>query len=119
MSPQLRCYNCGAALDALTLPLSRRDMCPSCSVHVHVCRMCRHFDPQVTRQCREDDAEEVLDKKKVNFCEWFLPSPDAWDGTGDRREARARAELEALFGGDGDAGAPSDESVSEAEKLFR
>ena len=118
MTIDMRCYNCGESLVALSLPISRRDMCPSCSVHLHACRMCTQFDPRVTGQCREEEAEEVLDKRKVNFCEWFQPSEQAWDGSSRTGEQRARAELDALFG-DADRPAGDDDALTEAEKLFR
>lgn len=122
MTSDIRCYNCGHSLAALTLPLSRRDLCPGCSVHVHACRMCIHYDPQVLGQCREEEAEEVLDKRKVNFCEWFGPSTSAWDGQGSPDAARARANLDALFG-DGPAeegtDASDDDPLRAAEDLFK
>ncbi len=118
MSAEIVCYNCGASLAALTLPLSRRDLCPSCSVHVHVCRMCENFDPAVVGQCREDDAEDVLEKDKVNYCDWFVPAPGAYDA--DRRggQLAALADAEALFGDDGNGAADKDDPLSDAEKLF-
>ena len=81
--------------------------------------MCRHFDPAAVHQCLEDDAEEVGDKERVNFCEWFVPSETAFDPAGKAAADRARASLDALFG-DGDAPADAaDSALSEAEKLFR
>ena len=74
MTDELHCWRCGAVLRALSLPLSRLDECPDCSMHLHVCRMCTHFDPGVARQCREDDAEEVRDKERDNLCDYFVPS---------------------------------------------
>ena len=53
MAEELICYRCGASLESLSLPLSRQDECPSCTVYVHVCRMCKYYDPQVPKQCRE------------------------------------------------------------------
>ena len=79
MSDKLSCFRCGASLDQLSLPIGRRDECPECAIHLHVCRMCVYFDDQVPKQCREDDADEVFEKEKVNFCEWYKPSPDAFD----------------------------------------
>ena len=119
MSETLSCYRCGASLARLSLPLSRRDECPECSAHLHVCRMCRFFDVNVPKQCREDDAEEVIDKEKVNFCEWFVPSPDAFDPVRAGKAARARSELEALFGDEPAASEGPDELTSRAEDLFK
>ena len=119
MSHNIACFRCGASLASLSLPLSQRDECPDCSAHLHVCRMCRHFDPAAVNQCLEDDAEEVREKERVNFCEWFVPAEDAF-GADARAEAdRARQSLDALFG-DGDGPAEdADAALSEAEKLFR
>lgn len=98
MSNNLACYRCGADLAPLSLPLSRRDQCPACSADLHVCKMCISFDANVPRQCREDGAEDVKEKERPNFCDWFKPSPNAFDP--DRKSASdaAAAALEALFG---------------------
>jgi hypothetical protein len=122
-SAPLHCHRCGSPLDALTLPLSRLDTCPSCNVELHVCRMCRHFAPAKPDACDEDEAPEVRNKTVANFCDWFEPDPDAWDGRENRLDVRARAQLDALFG-DGDAPAAeptetTEASLAEAEKLFR
>jgi hypothetical protein len=93
----LSCYRCGASLVALTLPLARLDECPECRSQLHVCRMCINYDPRRPTGCREDDAIEVRDKKAANFCDYFKPNPDAYDGGDLTREQRARAELDALF----------------------
>lgn len=117
-----RCYRCGESLDALTLPFSRRDECPSCTAHVHVCRMCVYFDPAVPKQCREDDAEEVTEKERVNFCEWFKPAADAFDPVRARKAAKAQSALAALFGGDDqsvDGPLDDDDPLKQAEDLFR
>ena len=119
MSHAIACYRCGASLAALTLPISRQDACPDCSVHLHVCRMCVHFDTDVPGQCREDDAEEVFEKEKLNFCEWFAPSENAFDPAHKAEADRAREALDALFGDNDGPGESPDESLSEAEKLFK
>lgn len=81
--------------------------------------MCRFFDPAVPKQCREDDAEEVADKDKVNFCEWFRPSADAFDPVRARQAARAEAELAGLFGDGGAKPAAGDPHLDRAEDLFK
>ncbi len=88
MSHSISCFRCGASLAAMSLPLSRQDECPECSVYLHVCRMCKDFDPSVPRQCREDGAEDVTEKDRVNFCDWFSPSEAAFDPAGRLRQTR-------------------------------
>ena len=119
MAETLCCYRCGASLGRLSLPLSRRDECPDCSASLHVCRMCRFFDPAVPKQCLEDDAEEVGDKEKTNFCEWFAPSATAFDPARARAAARAEASLAALFGDEAPGEAGGDELTRAAEDLFK
>ena len=105
IAEDLYCFRCGESLGGLTPPISRQDACPSCGCHLHVCRMCVDFDPDVPAQCREDDAEEVFDKEKSNFCDWFKPSPDAFDAKSKRADDTSRTAAEALFGGEVNADA--------------
>jgi hypothetical protein len=102
VSHNIVCYRCGESLAVLSLPLSRRDQCPQCSADVHVCKMCRHFDARVTRQCREDGAEDVTEKERPNFCDWFVPRDYAFDPDRRSESDAAKAALDALFGGPDD-----------------
>ena len=120
----MRCYQCGASLAALTLPISRRDMCPQCAVHLHACRQCAEYDPTVLGQCREEGAEDVKDKVHVNFCEWFHPNPDAFDAAARGEQVRAADALADLFGEDSadDRGGSGEQPASvaqAAEDLFK
>ena len=119
MSHNIACFRCGASLAALSLPLSRQDSCPECSVHLHVCRMCTQFDPSVPGQCREDDAEEVFEKERLNFCEWFVPSETAFDPVAKAEADKAKQSLDALFGDAEPERDEDDPAQSEAEKLFK
>ncbi|HJP38582.1 MAG: hypothetical protein QF483_05190 [Gammaproteobacteria bacterium] len=118
---ELCCYRCGASIEALSLPLSRLDECPSCSVYLHCCRMCRYYDPAVTEQCIEDDAEEVREKANSNFCDYFKPGFDRFDPAPVAAEGRAKNTLDALFGdADSDADEPGGpDAAGDAEDLFR
>jgi len=119
MSEIISCFRCGESLEKLSLPLSRRDECPSCMVNVHVCRMCIYFDTNVPRQCLEDGAEEVLDKVKVNFCDWFKPSTTAFDPVMSARESQAKASLASLFSDEPAATNEVDSTTTSAEDLFK
>jgi len=119
MSTELSCYRCGASLAELTLPIARADECPACSVSLHVCRMCGFFDPEVPKQCTEDDAEEVFEKQRANFCEWYKPCASAFDPTEVVAENRAHSELASLFGKEEFVQADGDELLGDAEDLFK
>lgn len=99
MTHNIACFRCGASLSQLSLPLTRRDQCPQCSIDLHVCRMCVHFDPAAPSQCVEDDAEDVKEKELANFCEWYIPSETAFEPEGKSAADAALQDLEALFSG--------------------
>ena len=119
MSDTLYCFRCGDSLAALTPPISRQDVCPACSNYLHVCRMCIYFDTNVATQCREDDAEEVFDKQIANYCDWYQPSPNAFNPAGKRADDKARGAADALFSDKAADVADADTQTSAAEDLFR
>ena len=119
MSESLSCFRCGTSLDQLSLPLSRRDECPKCSIHLHVCMMCRFFDAQAPKQCREDDAEEVFEKEKANFCEWFKPSAKAFDPVRGQEAADAESTLATLFSDEPESKSAAEDPLKDAEDLFK
>ena len=129
MSESLACFRCGHSLDSLPLPLGRRDECPGCTAELHVCRMCQMYDPREPNQCAEEDALEVNEKERANFCDYFKPSPSAFSPEFMEAQGKATSELAQLFGDDASAspdedsgsGGPSesDEALSRAEDLFK
>lgn len=81
--------------------------------------MCDFYDANVPKQCREDDAEEVFDKEKFNYCEWFKPGHDLFDATRAKEETEAKDALASLFG-DGETSKPGqDDLKSKVDDLFK
>lgn len=96
MNPgELCCWRCGANLKAVPLPYGRRSECPACHAELHACRMCRHYAPGKAKQCLEPMAEEVKDKTRGNFCDWFQPAPPSAKPASGQA---GRAALDDLFG---------------------
>ena len=95
----LVCWSCGASIADLSLPLSRFDECRACRAALHACRLCEFYKTTVAKQCREPIAEEVKDKERANFCDYFKPRAGAFVAGKEAEQDRARAALEALFGG--------------------
>jgi hypothetical protein len=119
----LVCWKCGASLADYTLPLRRLEECRKCGAELHVCKLCEWYSTTVAKHCREPVAEEVKDKERANFCDYFKPKEDAYRAADVDASAKAKAELEALFGG-GSKQASSEPSAAERarqelESLFK
>jgi hypothetical protein len=129
MTKRLVCWNCGASLKSVPLPISRLARCLACRTDLHVCRLCRSYNPRVSGYCGHDLAEPARDPECANFCQYFKPKPGAYVAREYQEAETARTQLEALFGDSetqdsnaprGEAEAPStaDRAREELEKLF-
>jgi hypothetical protein len=98
MAHDIQCWKCGASLAHLALPFGRTERCKACDADLHVCKLCREFDPRCLQQCREQMVEEVRDKERANFCDHYKPMPGAWKGGSSAAADAAKSELEKLFG---------------------
>jgi len=85
-------------------PLRHRDECPACGADLHVCRMCEFYDRSVAKSCREPVAEEVTDKERAQFCDYFRAQTGVLAAGGVSEAERARSQLEAMFGIESNAG---------------
>jgi hypothetical protein len=90
-----RCVFCGAEVEIIDRKVGRMDECPSCKRDLHACIQCRFYDRSYHNQCRENQAGQVADKEKSNFCEFFEFGRDS---EGERRAVDdARHKLKDLF----------------------
>jgi hypothetical protein len=94
----LVCWKCGNSLAALSLPLLRLDECKQCGAQLHACKLCEWYDVRVAKHCRETIAEEVRDKERANFCDYFKAKENAWSGQAASAADTAKAKLDELFG---------------------
>ena len=115
-----RCWRCGTQLTEDLLPVRRAELCPACNADLHVCKMCGFFNPSVADACEETIATAVSNKERSNYCEYFKPSARAYKGAPDAAAARARSELEQLFGGQASSASSTDGAPkqSDLEGLF-
>jgi hypothetical protein len=121
MAHDLVCWKCGASLAELTLPLRRLEECRQCHAELHVCRMCEWYSIAVAKHCREPVAEEVKDKERANFCDYFKPRANAYQPPSSEA-GKARSDLEALFGGSQPATPQPDAAAAaraQLDDLFR
>lgn len=74
------CYSCKKQLDfEARVKISRQEECVHCKVKLHCCKMCNFYSTLVYNECREPNAERMLDKERANFCDYFElnRNPDA------------------------------------------
>ncbi|MFC1681527.1 hypothetical protein ACFL1S_07065 [Pseudomonadota bacterium] len=118
--PDLVCWKCGTSLAALSLPLRRLEVCAECDSELHVCRLCRFYDPNAIDQCVEEDTEEVRDKERANFCDYFKPGAGAYQMPDTSRTEASKSALSALFGDslESDAAESSGSTKKNIEDLF-
>jgi hypothetical protein len=88
------CWHCGNTLGALDY--GREDVCPKCGWNTKVCRNCEFYERGAHNDCRESQAERVVDKERSNFCDYFRPRGGP-GGNAPGRDALKSA-AEALFG---------------------
>lgn len=90
------CHHCKKEIPVLDR-VGRRDTCPHCGRDAHVCLNCDHYDPKSYNECRENQADRVLDKDRSNFCDYFSFAKGGQSGSGSDPQAEAKKKLEALF----------------------
>lgn len=91
----MNCFHCARDLTTRER-VGFRDRCPACDRPVHACLNCDFYDPAYNNQCRETQADRVVDKDRANFCEYFAQRRSGVAKTA-ARAGDARANLDALF----------------------
>ena len=89
------CWNCNNKLESTDY--GRQETCPNCGKDSRVCYNCSFHDKAYNNECREPQADRVVDKDRSNFCDFFNPK------TGDNLNP----------------GKTKDKLTSAAEELFK
>ena len=91
-----RCCACRTELQ-LRLPVGRREVCPGCGADLHCCRNCTFFAPGTYNDCRETQAERVMEKERGNFCDFFRFREAGTPPGNQEAKPPAASRLDALF----------------------
>ena len=67
MKKYLNCHYCKQDIEVSP----KIDCCPSCGSSLHSCFNCEHYDEKTANQCKEPNAELVINKEKENACPFF------------------------------------------------
>jgi len=90
------CYKCKKEL-RIDKIVGRKDACFFCLADLRCCLNCRHYDQSLYNQCRESQADRVLDKERSNFCDLFSFNESRPDVKTKEGKETTRDNLEALF----------------------
>jgi rRNA maturation protein Nop10 len=91
-----RCHRCHSEILIDGEP-GRREACPTCGADLHCCLNCRFYSPDAYNQCRETQAERVLEKDRSNFCGFFVFGDSRQDSPTVIPGQTAKKRLEDLF----------------------
>lgn len=94
----LVCWRCGASLEDIPTPFARLAQCKSCGADLHVCRLCKFYNPNHFEKCDHELAEPAREVDVANFCHYFRPVVNAYHAEENSRADAAMAQLKALFG---------------------
>lgn len=100
MTGQLVCWRCGEALKEIPKPIPRLYQCRQCEADLHVCLMCRYYNPRYSSKCEHEMAEPAREVDLANFCHYLKLKPDAFVEKDYDQNKQAEAKLKALFGGE-------------------
>ncbi|WP_206611132.1 hypothetical protein [Halobacteriovorax sp. HLS] len=69
----LICHACEKVLNLeQNAKIMRSDECPHCYANIHCCKMCDFYDKTAYNECRESNADRLVDKEMANFCDYFI-----------------------------------------------
>lgn len=88
------CHRCKKEIPADVF-VGRQVSCPACGNDLHVCLNCVFYEPGAYNDCRERQAERVLDKDRSNFCDYFRFRNGS--GKSGKIPDDPKTKLEALF----------------------
>ena len=93
------CFHCGTDFPE-KLEIFRSTTCLSCGKDAKVCLNCKFYSKNSHWECRETVSEQVKEKDRSNFCEYFKLNPLGKGGTGVSKADSARNQFNSLFGDD-------------------
>jgi hypothetical protein len=91
-----RCHACLKGLEIMP-PVGRREGCPFCGSDLHCCLNCAFHKKGAYNECREPQAERVIEKGRSNFCDFFIFRDAETDGKGKDSGESAKTKMESLF----------------------
>jgi len=91
-----KCRACLKGLEIKTA-VGRREICPFCGSDLHCCLNCVHYNIGAYNDCREPQAERVIEKDRSNFCDFFAFRDAEMGEKGKDSGVSAKTKIDSLF----------------------
>jgi hypothetical protein len=91
-----RCHACLKGLE-IKIPVGRRENCPFCGSDLHCCLNCVFYEMGTYNDCRETQAERVIEKNRSNFCDYFIFRDAETDSREKNPGESVKTKMESLF----------------------
>lgn len=75
--------------------VGRHEECPLCKRSLRCCKMCSFYDRHAYNECKEPNAERIIEKERANFCSYFTLSCSTNNNSSSQSDLLAAAN--ALF----------------------
>jgi len=108
------CWSCSEELEQADF--TRAAVCPSCGRDTRVCKACVFYDPKYNNECRENQADRIVEKEKSNFCDYFKAAKREKILDDKNRKLEAAAQL---FGETASQDNEKNDPKAAAEALFK
>lgn len=93
----MQCYFCHKNVEVIDR-IGREERCSHCYGDLHVCMNCEFYDESAYNECRETQAERVVEKEVSNFCDYFqMRSGNLAGKSKADAVSEAKKKLEGLF----------------------
>jgi hypothetical protein len=93
------CHACLKALEIKT-PMGWQELCVFCGYDLRCCLNCTFHARGAYNDCREPQAERVVEKGRSNFCDYFVFREAASNLKEKAAKESAKTKLESLFKAD-------------------
>jgi hypothetical protein len=91
------CFSCNTEIElSAGGRVGFRDECENCASDLHVCKNCAFYDPSAYNECREPNAERLLDRDRANRCDYFSTNEER-GADGSQALQGAKNDLDSLF----------------------
>lgn len=90
------CFHCNVEVVLSSSgTVGRKEECCKCKADLHCCRNCKFYDEAVYNECREPQAERVIEKNRGNFCDYFTFIEGPHEGSSGKD--KTLKDLDSLF----------------------